>query len=115
MTERRALLTINFAFDSYEILPDSYPLLDNIAGALQDERMRGAFAEINGHTDVTGRFGYNMALSYLRAKAVMNYLAARGVPWSVMRAQGFGPLQLLDTAVPTDPANRRVEIVAVGP
>jgi flagellar motor protein MotB len=32
-----------------------------------------------------------------------------------MHPQGFGPLQLIDTANPASPANRRVEIVAISP
>jgi OmpA-OmpF porin, OOP family len=115
MSERRVLFTINFAFDSYRMLPESYAVIDSIASALQDERMNGSFAEINGHTDVIGHFGYNMGLSYLRASAVMSALLSRGVPSSMMRAQGFGPLQLLNPSFPADPANRRVEVVAVGP
>jgi outer membrane protein OmpA-like peptidoglycan-associated protein len=90
-------------------------LLDNVAIALNDERLRGSHFEINGHTDIIGRLGYNIGLSFMRAGAVMDYLAARGVPTDAMRPQGFGPLQLLDTANPASPANRRVEIVAISP
>jgi outer membrane protein OmpA-like peptidoglycan-associated protein len=114
-TERRILLTINFDFDSHTIRPSSYPLLDNVAIALNDERLRGSHFEINGHTDIIGRLGYNIGLSYMRAGAVMDYLAARGVPPNSMQPQGFGPLQLLDPANPASPANRRVEIVAISP
>jgi OOP family OmpA-OmpF porin len=113
--ERRIMLTINFDFDSHTIRPSSYPLLDNLAIALNDERLRGSHFEINGHTDIIGRLGYNIGLSYMRAGAVMDYLAARGVPANSMQPQGFGPLQLLDPANPASPANRRVEIVAISP
>ncbi len=113
--DRRVILTINFDFDSHTIRPSSYPLLDNVAIALNDERLRGSHFDINGHTDVTGRLGYNIGLSYMRAGAVMDYLAARGVPLDSMHPQGFGPLQLLDPGNPTSPANRRVEIVAISP
>lgn len=73
--------------------------------------MRGSFAEINGHTDVGGQVGHDLALSYPRARSVMSYLRAKGVPPPMMRAQGFGSLQLLDAADPTAAVNRRVEIV----
>jgi outer membrane protein OmpA-like peptidoglycan-associated protein len=115
MSERRILLTVNFAFRSHRIRPDSYSVLDNVAAALQDERVSGSAAEINGHTDVTGQLGYNIALSFLRARTVMGYLHRKGVPSQRMRAQGFGPLQLINAANPRDPANRRVEVVSVGP
>jgi outer membrane protein OmpA-like peptidoglycan-associated protein len=113
--DRRLLLTINFDFDSHTIRPTSYPQLDYVAVALNDERLRGVRFDINGHTDIIGRLGYNIALSQLRADAVMDYLMARGVPPDVMHPQGFGPLALLDKVNPTNPANRRVEIVAIGP
>ena len=111
--ERRVFPNINFAFDSYRISPADYAQLDAIAIALNDPALNGLRFEINGHTDVTGRLGYNIALSQLRAASVASYLAARGVPRERMRAQGFGPLQLLDVYNPRSPVNRRVEIVAL--
>lgn len=109
--ERRIIGAVNFNFDSYRIGPDSYPLLDNVAAALNDPQLAGLRFEINGHTDISGRLDYNISLSMLRATAVVNYLAARGVPIDRMRAQGFGPLQPID--YPSNPANRRVEVVAL--
>ena len=111
--ERRVFPNINFDFDSYRIRPDNYAQLDSIAAALNDPALSGLRFEINGHTDVIGRLGYNISLSGLRATAVVDYLSARGVPRERMRAQGFGPLQLLDGFNPRSPANRRVEIVAL--
>ena len=110
--DRRIISSVTFDFDSYRIQPQTYPALDNTAIALNDPQLAGLVFEINGHTDVIGRFGYNVALSSLRANAVVQYLASRGVPLERMRPQGFGPLQLLDPYNPRDPANRRVEIVA---
>ncbi len=110
--ERRIITAVNFNFDSYRIRPDSYALLDNAAVALNDPQLAGLRFEINGHTDVIGRLAYNIALSGLRANAVVDYLAARGVPRERMRPQGFGPLQPLDGYSPASPLNRRVEIVA---
>lgn len=111
--ERRIVSAVNFDFDSYRIRGDSYALLDNAAIALNDPQLGGLRFEINGHTDIIGRLGYNISLSMLRATAVVDYLAARGVPRERMRAQGFGPLQLFDAYNPRSPVNRRVEIVAL--
>ena len=111
--ERRIVSAVNFDFDSYRIRPESFPLLDNAAAALNDPQLGGLRFEINGHTDVTGRFGYNVSLSLLRAAAVVDYLAARGVPRERMRPQGFGPLQPFDAYNLRSPANRRVEIVSL--
>ena len=46
-----------------------------------------------GHTDRIGRDDYNMALSQRRAQTVANYLSSRGVPASVISAQGAGESQ----------------------
>ncbi len=113
MFERRIVSAVNFDFDSYRIRRESYALLDNAAIALNDPQLSGLQFEINGHTDVTGRLGYNIGLSMLRATALVDYLSARGVPRERMRAQGFGPLQPFDIYNPRSPANRRVEIVAL--
>jgi outer membrane protein OmpA-like peptidoglycan-associated protein len=113
--ERRILLTIPFGFDKYAIRPDSIPTVDNLAAALKDERLRGVSYEINGHTDLHGNFAHNIALSALRAKSVSDFLRDRGVQSPPIRAQGFGPLQLLYMTDPFNPGNRRVEIVAIGP
>jgi len=111
--ERRIVSAVNFGFDSYRIRGESFALFDAAALALNDPQLGGLMFEINGHTDVTGRLGYNIALSMLRATAVVDYLSARGVPRERMRAQGFGPLQPFDAYNPRSPANRRVEIVAL--
>ncbi len=111
--ERRIVSAVSFDFDSYRIRGDSYTLLDNAAIALNDPQLGGLRFEINGHTDIIGRLGYNISLSMLRATAVVDYLAARGVPRDRMRAQGFGPLQPFDAYNLRSPSNRRVEIVAL--
>ncbi len=111
--ERAVELSINFDFDSYRIRPGDFAALDATAAALVDPRLAGFHFEINGHTDIIGRLGYNLVLSRLRAQAVADYLASRGVPPGLMRVQGFGPLQLIDPGNPASPANRRVEIVAL--
>ncbi|MCS6853262.1 MAG: OmpA family protein [Elioraea sp.] len=115
LTTRGIVLTVNFDLNSYAIRPDARPLLDTLADAMTDPRLSRHRYEINGHTDSTGRLARNLALSELRAAAVVDYLAARGVPRDRMRAQGFGPLQPLDPANPRDPANRRVEVFAIPP
>jgi outer membrane protein OmpA-like peptidoglycan-associated protein len=114
-TERRILLTVQFGFDEYSIRPESSQTLNNLVAAMKDQRLRGVSYEINGHTDLRGNLAHNIALSALRAKSVSNYLRDSGVQVPPIRAQGFGPLQLLYAAEPFNPGNRRVEIIALGP
>lgn len=113
MVERRVFPQVNFDFNSYRIRPDNYQQLDNVAAALNDPALAGMRFEINGHTDVTGRLGYNISLSMLRAASVVEYLGARGVPRERMRPQGFGPLDLLPGYPPRSPMHRRLEVVAL--
>jgi len=67
---------------------------------------------VKGHTDSTGSEKHNQELSERRAKAVENYLIAKGVPDSRITAIGFGktmPVASNDTAEGRE-KNRRVEI-----
>jgi OOP family OmpA-OmpF porin len=114
-TERRILLTVQFGLDQYSIRPAALPTLNNLAAALNDSRLNGVSYEINGHTDLRGNLSHNIALSALRAKAVSDYLRRSGVQVPPIRAQGFGPLQLLYPTEPFNPENRRVEVIALGP
>jgi outer membrane protein OmpA-like peptidoglycan-associated protein len=113
--ERRILVSVQFGLGDSSIHRESILVLDALAEALNNERLRGVSYEINGHTDLSGNFAHNIALSGLRAKAVSDYLRTHGVETPPIRAQGFGPLQLLHPHHPFSPENRRVEIVALGP
>jgi outer membrane protein OmpA-like peptidoglycan-associated protein len=111
--EASVVLRATFAFDSYRLPPGSDAELDALAQAMSSgPQLQLAQFDINGHTDVAGRLGYNMGLSMLRAGAVVDALVSRGVIATRLRPQGFGPLQLLDPANPRSGVNRRVEVVA---
>ena len=66
-----------------------------------------------GHTDSSGSDAYNQDLSVRRADAVVRELADRGVPDSIMRAEGRGESQpRADNATEAGrQLNRRVEIL----
>jgi outer membrane protein OmpA-like peptidoglycan-associated protein len=112
--ETSVVLRTNFAFNSWALSPAALGEISALADALNnDPRLQGATqVDVNGHTDIVGRLGYNMGLSMLRAGAVVDALTARGVAQGRLRPQGFGPLQLLDPANPRSGVNRRVEVVA---
>ncbi|WP_339108328.1 OmpA family protein [Thioclava sp. GXIMD4216] len=69
--------------------------------------------EIDGHTDSQGRDEMNMALSRDRANAVLEALAARGVPVRNLTAKGYGETQpIADNGTEAGrEANRRIEFV----
>jgi OOP family OmpA-OmpF porin len=111
--DRTIVTRVNFDFDSHTIRPESYGDLDLLAGALVSQRLAGYHFDVDGHTDIVGRLGYNVTLSNLRAAAVVDYLTARNVPRDSMYAQGFGNLRLLDPTNPAGATNRRVEITSI--
>lgn len=96
------------------IKPESYALLDEIAGLVADypevQKLR-----VDGHTDERGPAGYNRRLSQQRADAVRQYLINKGVDSSRIFARGAGEDEPL-VKEKTDEAyeqNRRVEFVVV--
>jgi outer membrane protein OmpA-like peptidoglycan-associated protein len=107
------LLNIGFPVNSWAIPADSQPALNNLATAMKDSSLAGTRYVIQGHTDVSGRLGRNMALSVMRAASVKDYLVAKGINPDALAIEGHGPLRLLDAANPRSPANRRVEVVAL--
>lgn len=104
---------ITFAFDSANLQPQFYPVLDNVAGTLNQYNQ--TVIEVAGHTDSVGTDAYNQALSQRRANSVAGYLASRGVMQQRMIVVGAGetrPIASNDTEAGRA-QNRRVEITIV--
>ncbi len=100
-----------FDFDSDKLRPESGPELSRLSSFLKEHP--SIKITIEGHTDDVGEEDYNRALSERRARAVLEALAAMGIPRSRMKALGYGEKRPL---VPNDSEenrqlNRRVEIV----
>lgn len=72
------LQIINFATASSDIPAENKAVLDLAAEKLA--QMPNAKLKITGHTDNTGNYKSNKALSDRRAKAVHDYLVTKGVP-----------------------------------
>src|SRR3546814_6746617 len=104
---------VTFAFDMAEVQPQFYPVLDNVAGTLQQYNQ--TIIEVAGPTDSVGTDSYNQQLSQQRAEAVANYLNSRAVMRNRMITVGAGetrPIASNDTATGRA-ENRRVEITFV--
>jgi len=106
----RVLQQVHFATASTTILPDSFPMLQEIANLLkanpQIKRM-----SIEGHTDDRGDNDMNMHLSQGRAASVMNWLVQHGVTPDRLESHGYGEERpIADNTTDTGRAsNRRVE------
>jgi outer membrane protein OmpA-like peptidoglycan-associated protein len=103
---------IQFAFDSAEILPESFPLMQDIARTL-NEHPEIRRVEIQGHTDTQGTHQYNMTLSQQRADSVMQWLVNAGVDAGRLEARGFGFTEPLVPNITDEnrARNRRVQFI----
>ncbi len=107
ITERN----IHFETAKWDILPESYPILDAIGAILiQWPRLR---IEIGGHADWRGSDAYNLDLSNKRAHAVLDYLLEKfpQLTHENFSAKGYGERVPVATnkTVEGMAMNRRVE------
>ncbi len=105
------LKNIQFDFNSYALLPESYYDLDRVIRYLTGNPEISI--QLGGHTDDIGDEAYNLVLSENRAKSAAAYLVSRGVDRSRITTTGYGettPLVGLDEPHARE-INRRVEIV----
>jgi OOP family OmpA-OmpF porin len=101
---------ILFETDSAEILPQSFPIVDQVAATLIGNPQI-TLIEIQGHADERSSDEYNIRLTSDRAAAVLEALVQRGVARERLRSAGYGE------RCPEDPrhtaeaweTNRRVE------
>jgi outer membrane protein OmpA-like peptidoglycan-associated protein len=80
---------VHFASAAYRVLPDSFPLLDQVALVLRD--YPAMKVSVEGHTDSVGAEAMNMKLSQARADSVKAYLAKKGIAEERLESIGFGP------------------------
>jgi outer membrane protein OmpA-like peptidoglycan-associated protein len=102
---------IQFAWNTGKIEPISYPALDEVAKALNDNK--GFRVSIEGHASSEGTDDHNQNLSNDRAEAVLEYIAHKGVARDRLTFAGFSssrPIQSNTTESGRE-ANRRVDFV----
>jgi len=77
-----------FDFDRFEIKPQYYSVLEEVAVMLSQNPK--AKVEIQGHTDNVGSAEYNRSLSEKRARIVKNYFVRKGVEKDRLVPVGYG-------------------------
>jgi len=100
-----------FAWDQAILQPVSYPVLDEVVQALEENSQLQV--QIEGHTSSDGTADRNQKLSEQRARAVLDYLVAHGIAGERLTFKGFSstvPLDSNSTAAGRE-RNRRVEFV----
>ncbi len=103
---------IQFALDQDVILPESTPLLLEIADVMiKNPRIKRI--EVQGHTDNTGTPDHNQDLSDRRAASVRTWLDQHGVSPDRLVAKGYGQTKPLVPNVTTanKAKNRRVQFI----
>jgi outer membrane protein OmpA-like peptidoglycan-associated protein len=110
----RILQQVHFATGSATILPESFPMLQEISNLLRSNKGIKRMS-IDGHTDNRGSAALNKKLSGDRAAAVSTWLSQHGVEASRLESHGYGlekPIETNDTDAGRA-ANRRVEFKIV--
>jgi outer membrane protein OmpA-like peptidoglycan-associated protein len=109
-------MRVYFETNRAVIRRDSYPMLANLAQAMNDPLSDAVF-ELAGHADQRGDDGYNMALSLRRSKAVERYLSDyHAVAHRRLKATGYGERKpVIDPAYSASDyaQNRRVVVARV--
>ena len=106
---------VQFASNRAQILPSSFPGLNNVAAILAEQpAMR---VRIEAHTDAMGNDQANLTLSTARANAVRDYLITRGIAADRLEAKGYGETLPIDSNATADgrARNRRIEFTIIAP
>jgi outer membrane protein OmpA-like peptidoglycan-associated protein len=105
-------LEITFDYNSANISKKSLSSVQALGKALSSEDLKGATFVVAGHTDAVGGEEYNQDLSERRADAIKRYLTDKyGIAGADLVTVGYGKGKPKAGVAPTDPSNRRVQVV----
>lgn len=83
-------LRIFFKLDSDELVPESIPYLQKLGQFFKKHTASFSRIEVEGHTDRSGGYIYNVDLSQRRADAVAAVFRKEGVPGALLLTKGYG-------------------------
>jgi outer membrane protein OmpA-like peptidoglycan-associated protein len=107
-----ASLLITFQANSARLTSHARQSLEKVGEALNSEKLNNFHILIEGHADPRGDPASNLKLSQRRAESVRQYLVQnKHVEKQRLDAIGKGDTELLNTADPLAPENRRVTII----
>src|SRR5215218_2118582 len=105
-------LEIHFDYNSADISKESMPEVQALGKALSNSSLKGSTFVVAGHTDAIGGEEYNQGLSERRADTIKRVLTEKyGLNGSDLVTVGYGKTKPKDPNAPTDPVNRRVQVV----
>jgi len=112
---KMAFSTIQFAFGSAQLTPESSATLRILGDALNHQLAYQKSFLIEGHTDRKGARAYNDELSKGRAEAVKDYLVHEtGVSPDRLQTVGKGFAEPVDPKNPYAAENRRAVVINLG-
>lgn len=89
-----AVPNIYWDYNKWDIRPDAEPYLNQLVDKFKNNP--NLKVEIRSHCDCRGSHPFNDALSNKRAKAVVDYVIAKGVNRSMLISKGYGKRKLLN-------------------
>jgi outer membrane protein OmpA-like peptidoglycan-associated protein len=107
-----AVYGIDFELDSFNLKPESEPMLKAVAEMLKANASLNVY--VVGHTEMSAELEYNIQLSKKRAEAVVKALVSEyGIEASRLKANGVGPLCPVSSNQTEEgrKLNRRIELV----
>ena len=105
-------LEINFDYNSANISKRSMQSVQALGKALSSPDLKGSTFVVAGHTDAVGGEEYNQELSERRADSIKRFLVDRfGIAGADLVTVGYGKTRPKSGLAPTDPTNRRVQVV----
>jgi general secretion pathway protein A len=101
---------IYFKHNSNDLPDEAFETLDRIAGYIIENP--AVTVSVEGYTDSSGSYSYNVSVSQFRANTIKSYLVGKGVNPSQIKARGLGPESPIasNNTVAGRTKNRRVEI-----
>ncbi len=105
-------LEIQFDYNSADISKASMAAAQELGKALSNASLKGSTFVVAGHTDAVGSEPYNQDLSERRADTIKRFLTEQyGINGADLVTVGYGESKPKEANAPTDPANRRVQVV----
>src|SRR3984957_2979535 len=107
-------VAVAFQGASDALAPEAGVLLSDLGQALASAKLANSRVMIGVHTNSVGSDEYNVDLSGLRAKAIVEILASvHGIPQDRLVPFGFGRTR--DSTLPDAAADERIQVVNLGP
>ena len=109
LDDETTIQNVYFDFDKYDITPASAQELKKVVALMN--KQPSLMLEVSAHTDSRGAQSYNLLLSKLRAKSVVNYLLKQKIASDRIKMLYYGEKQPLQPCGAFEPCNENIHKV----